>query len=235
MNKIFKLFVFTAVIISSSFLLSACGSKNTSSSIPTKASTKKATEIQLADNEKPYISLIPTADGHTLSFKMTSIPTKFSTVEYELIYTAKDQNLEIEKGVSGTVKLEGATNLTKDLLLGTASCTNGCKYKYDEGVTNGTLNITLKTDNNEYTSYTSPFTLKSGVDLNKEKKLVVDSLTINGTATTKGEYFIALKNFGSQYSVFSSGSGKGKITSVEPSTVTKKDLNSLAGDYTIAQ
>lgn len=235
MNKIFKLFVFAAIILSSSFLLSACGKKDTSSATPTKTSTKKAVEIQLADNEKPYVSLIPSTDGHTLSFKMTSIPTKFTTVEYELIYTAKDSNLEIEKGVSGTVKLSGSTSLEKDLLLGTASCTNGCKYKYDEGVNGGTLTVTLKTDDNQYSSYETPFVLKSGTDLNKEKKLVLDNFTINGTATTKSEYFIIIKNFQSLYSVFSSGNGKGKITTLEPTTVTKKDLNSLAGDYTIAQ
>lgn len=235
MNKIFKLFVFTAIILSSSFLLSACDKKNTSTNTPTKSTSKKAIEVQLADNEKPYISLIPSADGHTLSFKMTSIPSNFSTIEYELIYTAKDQNLEIEKGVSGTINLSGASNLDKDLLLGTASCTNGCKYKYDEGVTGGTLNITLKTNENKYTTFSSSFVLKNGADINKEKKLSLDDFVVNGTVTSKSDYFVAIKNFKSQYSIFSNGNGKAKITNIEPSTITKKDLNSLIGDYSIGE
>jgi len=204
--------------------------------IPIKK-TETSKQIELTADEKPYVSLIPRADGHNLTLKITEIPTKFTTVDYELIYTAKDQNLEIEKGVSGTIKLTGSSLEKDDLLLGTASCTNGCKYKYDEGVTGGTLTLTLTTNDKQYVSYETPFTLKSSTDLNKDKKLTLDTenLTINGTVTSKSDYFIAIKNFNSIYSVFSSGNGKGKITSIEPTTVTKTDLTSLVGDYIISQ
>jgi hypothetical protein len=236
MNKIFKFFIFTVVILSSSFFLSACGKKNNSSSTPTKTSVKKSVEIKLADNEKPIISLVPTTDGHTLNLKISSIPSKFSTVEYELIYTAKDGTLEIEKGVSGTVKPSNST-IEKDLLLGTASCTNGCKYKYDEGVNGGTLNVTLKTDDNQYASFETPFTLTDSTSINKTKKITIEQegFTIEGTTTTKKDFFVAVKNYNSSYSVFSNGDGKGKITSITPSTVTKSNMSTLTGDYKISQ
>ena len=44
----------------------------------------------------------------------------------------------MEKGVGDTVKLT-SNSFEKDLLLGTESCTNGCKYKFDEGVVGGVL------------------------------------------------------------------------------------------------
>lgn len=236
MNKLIKTFVLTAIIVSSSFLLSACGTKKTTTPDTTK-NTSATKKIELSAEEQPTVSLIPSTDGHTLALKVKNIPTKFTTAEYELIYTAKDQNIEIEKGVSGTIKLTGSSFEKNDLLLGTASCTNGCKYKYDEGVNGGTLTLTLITDNKEYANYETPFVLKIGADINKEKKLSLtqENFTINGTVTSKSEYFIAIKNFKSIYSVFASGTGKGKITSVEPATVTKTDLTSISGDYTISQ
>ena len=236
MNKLIKTFVLVAIVISSSFLLSACGKKTTTTST-TKTSTKVSKQIQLGADEKPTVNLIPRADGHNLTIKITNIPTKFTSVDYELVYTAKDQNIEIEKGVSGTLKPTNSTLEKNDLLLGTASCTNGCKYKYDEGVTGGTLTLTLNTDNKEYVTYTTPFTLKSATDLNKDKKLSLDqeNFVINGTVTSKSDYFIVIKNFKSVYSVFSSGNGKGKIISIAPTTVTKNELTSFVGDYTIAQ
>lgn len=237
MKKLIKTLSLVAIIISSSFLLSACGKKTTPEEVKTTTKTTKSKPIELAVDEKPYVSLIPTSDGHTLALKVKNIPTKFTTVDYELIYTAKDGNIEIEKGVSGTVKLTGTSFEKSDILLGTASCTNGCKYKYDEGVNGGTLTLTLTTDNKEYTNFETPFVLTNGTTINKNKKITIisENFSINGTATSKSDYFIAIKNFNGNYSVFSNGNGKGKITSIEPTTVTKTDLNTLIGDYTITQ
>ena len=81
--------------------------KKTTTNTPVKK-TQTSKQIELTADEKPYISLIPRADGHELKFKVTNIPSKFSTAEYELIYTAEDEGLEIEKGVSGTVDLNAS-------------------------------------------------------------------------------------------------------------------------------
>ena len=52
----------------------------------------------------------------------------------------EDGNMEIEKGLGDTIKDVGTT-IERKLLLGTESCTNGCKYKYDEGVSGGTISL----------------------------------------------------------------------------------------------
>jgi len=194
--------------------------------------TKMSKEIELTADEKPIISLTPRTDGHELKLKITNIPFKFSTAEYELIYTAEDEGLEIEKGVSGTVKLT-SSDIEKDLLLGTSSCTNGCKYKYDEGIIGGVLTLTLTTDEKQYFTFETPFTLKNGTEINKDKKISLsqENLTINGTVTSKSDFFILIKNINNSYSVFSNGNGKGKITSIEPNIITKTDLTSIVGDY----
>lgn len=232
MKKIIIILILIAIVIPLLLVL-LNRTKKTTTIIPTKTSTS-AKQIELTNDEKPYIILIPRADGHELKFKVTGIPSKFTTAEYELIYTAEDQGLEIEKGVSGTVKPLSA-NFEKDLLLGTSSCTNGCKYKYDEGITGGVLTLTLTTDNKEYVSFETPFVIRTSAEINKDKSisLTQENFTIKGTVTSKSDFFIAIKNFKPVYSVFSSGSGTGKITSIEPSTVTKENLNSFVGDYLI--
>lgn len=207
--------------------------KKNTVNIPTET-TKLSKEIELSADEKPLINLIPRADGHELKLKITDIPSKFSTAEYELIYTAEDEGLEIEKGVSGTIKLT-SSSFEKDLLLGTSSCTNGCKYKYDEGITGGVLTLTLTTDDKQYFTFETPFVIKSSAQINKNKGFTLsqENFEVSATTTTKNDFFIAIKNIKSVYSVFSNGNGNGKITAITPSTITKENLNSLIGDYLI--
>jgi len=232
MKKIIIILILVAIVIPLLIFLFTRPKKTTT--IVPKKTSQTAKQIELTADEKPYISLIPRADGHELKFKVTDIPFKFSNAEYELIYTAEDQGLEIEKGVSGTVKLTDST-FEKDLLLGTSSCTNGCKYKYDEGITGGILTLTLTTDDKQYFSFETPFIIRTSAEINKNKNLslIQENFEIKATTTTKSDFFIAIKNFKPVYSVFSSGSGNGKITSIEPNTVTKENLNSLVGDYLI--
>lgn len=233
MRKIINNLLLIAIIISSTLLLSACTKKSsTSQNITPTSSVSK--EIQLSDNEKPTVSLIPRADGHELKLKLKNIPNKFTNIDYELIYTASDQGLEIEKGVSGTIKDSGST-IERDLLLGTSSCTNGCKYKYDEGVNGGVLTVTLTTNDRQYVTFETPFVIKSSAQINKDKSLKLDqeSFEIKGTVTSKTDFFVSIKNFQPIYSVFSSGNGAGKITSIEPSTVTKDSMTTFVGDYQI--
>ncbi len=149
--------LYIGLIIFTGFIFSACG-KVKSIPTPTPIPTPRLTEFN--QNEKPKISLIPRSDGHELKLKVENIPSFINQIEYELLYTAVDSGLEIEKGVGDTIKID-SISVTRDLLLGTASCTNGCKYKYDNGVKNGTLSITFTTTNNQVITYSSPFTLTS--------------------------------------------------------------------------
>lgn len=230
MNKL-KFLSFTLVIVASSFFLSACGKKTTTNNdtTPTKSAQK---ELILSESEKPIISLIPRQDGHELKLKIDNIPSNITQIEYELIYSASENGLTMEKGVGDTVKIS-SKNIEKDLLLGTSSCTNGCKYKYDEGVSGGTLSLIFYTNDNQSASYETPFILKTSADIKKDGGLALkeEDFSVKATTTTKSDYFVAIKNYPSYFSVFSNGKGAGKITSITPTTVTKTDSTSLVGDY----
>lgn len=234
MNKN-KFLSLSLVVILSSFFLSACGKKTTTTNTNTNQSNQnKTTELVLSESEKPIVSLTPTSDGHTLKLKLTNIPSNVNEIDYELIYSATDNGLTMEKGAGATVKIT-SNSIEKDLLLGTASCTNGCKYKYDEGVDSGTLTLTLYTQDNQSASYETPFVFKTSADIKKDGGLKLATLDffVKATTTTKNDYFIVIKNFPEYYSVFSSGTGTGKVTSITPDTITKTDMNSLVGDYQI--
>jgi len=229
--KINKIVSFALIILLSSFFLSACGKKNTTT---VKNNTPVSKTLELSDTEKPVISLIPRTDGHELKLKIDNIPSKITQIEYELIYTAQDSGMEMEKGVGDTVKIT-SKNVEKDLLLGTASCTNGCKYKYDEGINGGTLSLTFYTDDNQSATYETSFVLKTSSDIKKAGglSLPLENLEIKATTTTKSDYFVLIKNFPSYYSVFSNGTGAGKITSISPTNVTKDNTSTIIGNYLI--
>jgi hypothetical protein len=218
--------------------------KKTTTSVSNPTSNTASTEtIELSAQDRPYISLTPRADGHLLTLKIDNLPSSVTQVDYELIYdvhdTASDQ--DIEKGVDDTIK-DMSGNISRDLLLGTESCTAGCKYSYDNGVTGGTLTLTLTTVKGQAT-FTTPFVLKSSADIKKEGGLSLSSenVTIKATTTTKNDFFVMIKDYGlsqgvtatSAYSVFSNGTGAGKVSSISPETITKENTSTLTGDYLI--
>ncbi|MFA7301055.1 MAG: hypothetical protein WC069_02010 [Candidatus Shapirobacteria bacterium] len=157
------------ILLITSFVLSSCGAKKTvSSATPTPVPR----ELVITDNQKPSVSLTPREDGHELTLKISKIDPIFTKIEYELIYSAQDSGLEIEKGVSGNIESSDIVNGSsseRKILLGTESCTNGCKYKYDAGVNGGSINLTMITKDNQVASMELPFTLTS----TKGKKFTV--------------------------------------------------------------
>lgn len=148
------------LLLISSFILSSCGAKKTAI---TATPTPVPRELTITEDQKPIISLTPREDGHELTLNISKINPIFIKIEYELIYTAVDSGLEIEKGVSGNFEVKDLINGVgeRKILLGTESCTNGCKYKYDSGVNGGSLNLTLITKDNQVASLERPFTLTS--------------------------------------------------------------------------
>ena len=95
--------------------------------------------------------------------------------------------------------------------------------------------MTFLTNDNQSLIYETPFALKTSSDIKKEGgiSLSLEKFKIKGSVTSKNDYFVLIKNIPSYYSVFSSGNGKGNITSMEPQTVTKEDKTSIAGNYLI--
>ena len=191
-------------------------------------------ELNLTDDQKPTISLIPRTDGHELKLKIDGVPSNITQIEYELLYSAQDNGLEIEKGVGDTVKIT-SPNVEKDLLLGTASCTAGCKYAYDKGVSSGTLSLTFSTADNQSTIYETSFVLKTSADIKKDGgfSLPLENFSVKASTSTQSDYFIVIKNFKPFYSVFSNGTGTGKIISISPNTITKESNTVITGNYLI--
>jgi len=186
-----KLIRFSFVVISA-IILAACRAKPTTApNIPTP--TPRLVEIPI--NERPVISLTPRDDGHMLFLKLTNVNSSISTIEYEIIYTAKDGNMEIEKGLGDTIK-DISPTIERKLLLGTESCTNGCKYKYDEGVVGGTISLKFSNKNSQISTYESSFSLKTAAELRKTKlfQLITDDFKITiDSKLTGNDYFVLLK------------------------------------------
>jgi hypothetical protein len=223
-----------ALVIMVISFISVNNSKKNTEKNKTLPTAKIESELVLSESEKPIISLIPREDGHELKLKIENIPTNITQIEYELIYSATDNGLTMEKGVGDTIKITSNT-IEKDLLLGTASCTNGCKYKYDEGIDSGTLSLYLYTKDNQSTIFETPFILTTSAKIKKDGgfKLTTEDFSVKATAAAKNDYFVIFRNYPSYYSVFSNGTGTGKVSSITPETITKTDMTSLAGNYKI--
>lgn len=199
-NKIIAL----SFIIISSTLLSACGPKKPTTTV---APTPTPRLVEIPVTERPIVALTPREDGRMLFLKLTEVPSTIESIEYELIYSAKDASIEIEKGLGDTIR-DISSTIERKLLLGTESCTNGCKYKYDEGVSGGTLSLKFINKNGQISTYESPFTLRSTADFKKDKalKLSTDSFEVPLPAKLTGNNFYTLiKQYRGGYSVFSSG------------------------------
>lgn len=224
------------IVMLSTFLLTGCTKGKTTPKAPSPTPTPRLVEIPLS--ERPYVSLIPRADGHELKLIIKNIKN-ITDIEYELLYIAKDEENEIEKGVGDSLKITGQS-IERDLLLGTSSCTNGCKYKYDDNVHGGTLKLIFTTKNSQVATYETPFTLISGDEWKKQPTLSFHdgSFTIQATPSSASEFFVLIKNYGlpsgataSQiFSIFSSSTGKGKLVSVTPPSITPPSTG-LSGNY----
>lgn len=187
---------YLTLILCSVLLLSACG-KKTATTVSTPSPTPKLVEMAAAD--RPEITLLSRADGHELTLKIASISTNISKIEYELTYTAGQDGLEIEKGATGIIEATdlAAGKAERKILLGTESCTAGCKYKYDDGVTGGNLNITFTTKNGQISTFDTPFILRSAAEVKKAGKLVWTDQNYSYTPKSipTGSYFVALKDY----------------------------------------
>jgi hypothetical protein len=189
-------------ILAASIFLAACGTSSTAKITPTPAT--KAVEMPVS--ERPMISLTPSADGHYLDLKMEGIPSNITSIEYEVLYDADSNGSEIEKGIGDTIKLITST-IDKNLLLGTESCTTGCKYSYDTGIVGGEVTINFIDNNGQESTFDTPYVLNTTADINKAGAI---TLTANNfsvkpkTKLTGSDYFVLMQNYRGGYSVFSS-------------------------------
>lgn len=163
-----KILLFSIIVFSSLFL-TGCAKKDESQNLggaPTVKPTPFPTKpVEQTIKERPYVSLLPSSDGHWLTLELKNIVKGTKSLEYDLIYMADVEGNRLERGVSTggvPIDLSGQTEYSKKNLLGSASCTTGvCKYKYDENVTEGTLSMTLTSPNGK-DKYDSVYRIQKG-------------------------------------------------------------------------
>ena len=170
---------------------------------------------QVSLEERPFVTLTPRADGHEIKLEIQNIKNA-QTVEYELAYMAG----EFSRGTIGEAKLEGADSLSRNLLLGSESCSGTgekkvCRYKYDEGVSEGTLTLRLRKDSSAQ-KYEIAFHLQQGAEAKKGLTSGDGNFEFKGSLSSSAFFLIHStvglpkapdgKVIGGSYGIFTSGS-----------------------------
>ncbi len=149
---------------------------------------------ELPQNQWPVVTLTPTEDpkvpkslGHFLKMKIQKINVPgASSMDYLLVYSTSDGG---QQGVPGTVKLTGS-EVEKMLLLGSAS---SGKYRFDAGVSRGTLTITFRNGSGKSMGKLSTefhFQFEE-----KELTSVDGKFSYNLDKIAKGVYFVTMPTF----------------------------------------
>lgn len=144
-------------------------------------------EVAFAD--RPVAMLTPTEDGRYINLKIDKITLpKAVSLDYELLYGLPDGRTQ---GVPGTVDLDGKTSFERKLLLGSES--NG-KFRYDEGVVDGSLTIRLRDSKGKLLAkFSTKWHLQS---TDTELTSIDENFTYVLEKKPKGMYFITMETFG---------------------------------------
>lgn len=147
----------------------------------------------LPQNELPTLALIPSVDGHSLTLKILSIKVPSAvSMDYELTWTANNTGAPSTQGTSGTVQLNGQTNVERDnLLLGSES---SGKKRYDKGVEDGGLTLRFRDSNGKLLGkVTTDWHLQTGTTTLTS---VDSSFKYILSKPADGVWFITIKSFG---------------------------------------
>lgn len=149
---------------------------------------------ELSQSQWPVVSLAPTTDpkisnslGHLLNFKVQKINVPgATTMDYLLVYSTANGG---QQGVPGTVKLTGI-DVDKNLLLGSES---SGKYRFDEGVNQGTISVTFRDGNGKSLGkLSSEFSMQLDAT---SLKSIDGKFTYSLEKTAKGVYFVTMPTF----------------------------------------
>lgn len=144
--------------------------------------------VTLSLNERPVASLTPSADGHWLKLTITKILSSAASMDYELLYQLPDGRTQ---GVPGTIKLTGQDKIERDLLMGSES---SGKFRYDEGVKEGTLTVRFRNDAGKLiTKLSTKFALLSKT---KELKSIDEKFNYKLNTVNNKDYFVVMETFG---------------------------------------
>lgn len=143
-------------------------------------------EVTLAD--RPVTSLTPSSDGHWLELNITKIKVKAASLDYELLYDLPDGRTQ---GVPGSIRLQGAKTIERDLLLGSES---SGKYRYDEGVNNGTITLRFRDEKGKLVAkFSTEFHLQSDT---KNLTSADGKFSYMLDKNPGNEYFVTMETFG---------------------------------------
>lgn len=147
------------------------------------------TLVEVAFADRPFASLTPTTDGRYINLKIAKITLpKAVSLDYELLYSLPDGRTQ---GVPGTVDLKGETTFERKLLLGSES--NG-KFRYDEGVKDGSLTVRLRDSKGKLLAkFSTKWHLQSG---ESELTSIDQNFTYKLDKKPKGLFFITMETFG---------------------------------------
>jgi len=159
--------------------------KKNKSNVPVE---KEDTTITLSLNERPVASLTPSADGHWLKLTLAKILSSAASMDYELLYQLPDGRTQ---GVPGTIKLTGQDKIERDLLMGSES---SGKFRYDEGVKEGTLTVRFRNDAGKLiTKLSTKFALLSKT---KELKSIDEKFDYKLAFVNSKDFFVVMETFG---------------------------------------
>lgn len=146
--------------------------------------------VELAFDKRPVVSLTPSADGHWLKLKVEKIDKTAFMLDYELLYSLPDGRTQ---GVPGSVTLDGRDMFERDLLLGSES---SGKFRYDEGVKNGTITIRLRDKKGKLMGKVGGgFSLFNPVD-GETLSTEADDLSITLASFPKTSHIVLMESFG---------------------------------------
>lgn len=140
-------------------------------------------------SERPFTSLTPSEDGHWLNMVIDAIKVADAkTLDYELAYKVPDGRTQ---GVPGKVPLGGQNKIERKLLLGSES---SGKFRYDEGVEEGTLTLRLRNDQGKLigklvTSFHLQKDVKELTSIDGKFKYTLDE-------EPKDTFFVTMSTFG---------------------------------------
>ena len=169
--------------------------------------------IETSLEERPYVTLTPSSDGHWLTVNVSRIKNA-SSLDYELLYNTASG---ASQGSISSFNLQGKTSYSKKILLGSESSGN---YKYDKGVTEGSLTIKLRSSQG-VRKFVSEFHLQQG-----EKELT----SIDGHFSFEGKlgsaFYLTMSTIGlpgeiegqglaGPYGIFTSGNSVVKNATVK--------------------
>ena len=155
---------------------------------PANTSESEETVAETPFEKRPVASLTPSADGHWLKLKIDKMGTLGKSLDYELLYSLPDGRTQ---GVPGTIDVSSISNVERDLLLGSES---SGKFRYDEGVKEGTLTLKFRDSKGHLTAkFSTTFSLFSGTDelvSNDQKfKYILDKVDPKA-------FFLVMETFG---------------------------------------